>query len=414
MRRRLPAVIGTLALAGTIAATLLYFFGPIANDKTAGVALHSYSGAGEFTSEPATGDDGADDPSIVLAQIPTPPTQVSNVQFSVWFESDKSRFEITRTAGGQSSTQTVVSDGKHDWSYDSISHTYASQLAETIGSDQDTRSVLAPGIVFSSVKDVLAKLDSSGDQKARIVGTENVLGRSAYVIEVSAADSQDAEATRPPSPGHSSTRIYLDKKYLFMLAWDQTTISGATYGIHMTHVSFNEDIDEGVFAFTPPPGAREVSSGELNGNRLAPGGGSSRGGDLGKQVNLPAGMLAPTFFLPDFQTRDVSESHQAGTSYRAAFLIQQDVGDGYISVEERRDVDAVPAELRIGDAVTAHGQRAWLLEDDGLLHLAWQEGDLVVYMISRGLSRDDLLHVAGSMEVSTNEPPGPTIVTPSP
>ena len=69
-------------------------------------------------------------------------------------------------------------------------------------------------------------------------------------------------------------------------------------------------------------------------------------------------------------------------------------------IEEVHELDHA---LAGGDPIAIRSEVA-----DLLLHLAWQEGDLVVYMIARGLDQDALLHIAESMQVSDGKCAEPT------
>jgi outer membrane lipoprotein-sorting protein len=437
MRRKLLTIAFLVLAAATVAAVLLYFANPFggggqvnardiltqamtAFEKPDGVGLHSYQGVAQYTTKRTTSGNGLDDPSIILAKIPVPPTPVFKTTFSISFaQPNRSRIELETTTDHEPGQRTtIVSDGKKDWLYKSTLNEYASQPTEPFDREHDIRYTLGPGAYVSSIKDVLDQMESSSSQRVEIVGTDKLLGRSVYVIEVSEA-KKDGDPDATPAFPRSTMRIYLDKKYLFTLGIDQTVPTGVTFSTRFTQIAFNKPIDDSEFVFTPPPGATEVSAETMAANRRGGGSSSSSSsGDVGEPIALPAGFLVPSYYVPGYEGRKTdSVSDKDFVSYRADFLIRQDNRKGYISAQELRGRGDLPDALKAGDKIVVRGNDAWLRSEDGLLHLAWQESDLVVYVISRGLSKDELLRVVGSMKVSTtrNDQSGPvTLATPSP
>jgi hypothetical protein len=162
-----------------------------------------------------------------------------------------------------------------------------------------------------------------------------------------------------------------------------------------------------VFAFTPPPGATE--SDDIGFVQSSGSGSSSVSGDPGTDVDLPEGYLTPTYVLPGFHTDSVGNSQGDDGSESVDFLLRSD-SDAYISVEERRAQSELQSALKLGDNFELRGQSAWLQDVDGLLKLAWHEDDLVIYIIARGVSRDDVLRFAESMVESGGEGIAPVVV----
>jgi hypothetical protein len=247
-------------------------------------------------------------------------------------------------------------------------------------------------------------MENSSDNEVRIVGTDEINGREVYVIEALSVIEDDAVVgEREESELEFRTRTYLDKEFLFTLAWETTTSQGLSFSLRFEGIDFNRSVDPSVFVFTPPPGAREVGRQDLHGPEGPGGGSSSHGssstGDL--QIAFPEGLLVPGELPPGFEGRESHDWSEGGVAYEADFLLREDGGKGYISVQERHDVESIPDELRSGKQITLRGQDAWLDERDGLLHVAWQEDDLVIYGISRGLSQEDLLGFIAAMVPST-------------
>jgi hypothetical protein len=179
--------------------------------------------------------------------------------------------------------------------------------------------------------------------------------------------------------------------------------------MRFTEVAFNEAMPDNLFHFDPPAGAAQVQPIDLiNATNPTPGGGGGTG-DFGQEVDLPEDFLAPTFFLPGYHTRSIGSWYEGDVTTQAWFLIVETAGPSYISGHERRDLGYFPEALEHGQARELRGEDARVWSEDGLLHLAWQEDDLVVHVVARGVSEEDLVAVAESMDLSegSDSLPGP-------
>lgn len=436
LKKRWPFGIATIVAAAVIATALFLLLGhsggsPASADKVLAdaldaaqhpenVGLQSYSGEIEISANVPGGlhpQPTDDDPSIVKAQIPIAPTPETKEGARIWYQApNKYRFEITSGIAGQEprTSRILIDDGQTTWDYEAATNSYAQQPTTTDLQAQDTRFLLVPGAFARSLNEIVTTLGSELNTRAVLTGTSRVLGRDAYVVKISPPDSAD---TSDHPDLHGVIHFWLDKQYLVLLRMRVDYEGSGSIDLRLSQVKFNTGIDDALFRFSPPAGATELDPAQL----LARGSSGSSGssGELGQHVGVPSDALAPTVFIAGYQARSVDYAYNSTGTYKVQFLIREDGGNGYISAQERRDVGDLPDALKKGDAVMIRDNEAWLSKQDGLLHLAWQEGDLVIYMISRGPTKDDLLRVAASMQPGTAQPDTgpvstPVLLTPAP
>lgn len=427
--RRWPAFAATAAVAVALAIAVWFVTGrlggnsPGADEVLAGAldtlenpesaGLRSFRGVLEEEFAVAEGleledeseeDEGlSDDPSIVEANIPEairmdelPPPGVVRM----WFEVPD-RYRVEWEMLGESLVG--VTDGETILQYNPDDKTYATAPADSPDA-ADFPITFSPGEIPGTIQEVLALVEADTDRRATLVGEDSMLGHPVYVIEANSPLEPNTKSNGDDEMSGGPIRFWIDKQYLFPLAWTASFAPGLTWGMRFSEVEFNGGIDDEIFSVTPPEGSRRVDAKELADSVQAGfSGGGSIEGDLGQEVSLPAGFLAPTYLPTGYQTRAIGQEEDADGIYQVEFLIRQDAGDGYISAQERRGRGAIPDALKKGDLVVAHDVQAWLREEDDLLHLAWQENDLVIYVIARGLTADELLRVADSMQVSADD-----------
>jgi outer membrane lipoprotein-sorting protein len=377
------------------------------------VGLRSFHGFAEFTyTEPPGGletrgdDHDSEYEGVVRAEIPEEVEVLPEEStMEIWFGApDDYRLErlVVDPRDSTTSTILIITDGTTDWWYRSKSNTYGNSPTEPPDSNSDFRVFLGPGSGVTSIEGLLAQYQNDPEHKARLSGERTIAGRRAYVLEISPAwtssgpDGEDSGGV---------VRFWIDKQYLFAIGWEAEYKDGGVYGLRFRDIEFNGDLSADLFTFTPPPGATERDS-FLDPSGMS--GSSISSGDMGERIDLPAGFLTPAHLPAGYQARSHGSSYEVDDdgnkhTYRVDFLVREDDGDGYVSTQERRDLDALPGALKRGDEIDVLGNDAWLWTEDGLLHLAWQDGDLVVYMIARELSADELLRVAESMELSTGD-----------
>jgi outer membrane lipoprotein-sorting protein len=305
-RARRLAALTTLAAAVTVAVALLFFVGPFgggngglrtaeavlaaaleAQDHPESVGLKSLSGTIEITGSSEEGDG----------------RQTAGARAQFWFEApDRLRAEIEL----RGRSLLFVRDGADAWVYDPGNNAYARMDADTFSSSlpfqdffeiQTLQSQAVMLVGEGDFEELLRQTNAEDGTDFHLVGEDEIAGRPAYLLESThewseAISALDVLATAVPmitpaptvSQGdvprlefsmQSRFRLSLDRKYFFPLALsvDSTiefSVAGKTESgrartdARFTDIPLNPALSADLFAFTPPPGARQVESIELD------------------------------------------------------------------------------------------------------------------------------------------------------
>lgn len=157
------------------------------------------------------------------------------------------RFRIETNVG-----LTVVSNGETIWTYDASTKSYQAMPYETL------ERASAPGVfellilpAFLDFEEIRAELRDDPEGGVTVIGDEAVLGRDAYLVIDRSGEPQEA-------------RIWLDKRYLLPLhvTVNDASSPGEIFNLAYTSIEFDVPLDDELFEFTPPPGARRVKETE--------------------------------------------------------------------------------------------------------------------------------------------------------
>ena len=243
------------------------------------------------------------------------------------------------------------------------------------------------------------------DTDVRLGGEETVLGRRTQIVELrpawrsgassAATAPSEGEEAAPPVDGAASSggvvRVLIDPERMFIMRWAVDGEGGGqSYSAEVTALEYGEPIDEVLFAFEPPPDAREVSAPDSGGGCS----GMTLGG-LG--FGVPASFLRPSY-LPSGHGSSASgaESGADGCGPVATWALLEDGDGGYVLLRQRVRADGVPAALRTGEAVRVGGHDGFASQDAGVVQLVWAEGEIVAQLTSNALSLEELLRIAES------------------
>ncbi|MFP8954048.1 DUF4367 domain-containing protein [Natrialbaceae archaeon A-arb3/5] len=259
----------------------------------------------------------------------------------------------------------VVADGTTTWLYDEDNNEV---VQADLGLDQAEQEALNEGFVEAF----------TDDMDASVEGTETVADRDAYVLELT-ADGEDAL--------YESATIWVDQETDYPLKQESTTSIGdeLTMTVTFEDVTFDEEIDDEIFAFEPPEDAEVLSFDDMTFEQY----------DTVEEAEEVAPLELPEPEVPDEYALEnvmVSENlmgwsaAQQYTDESGAFL---SVSVAEESQEPVFEPDTDPVELdgvdaTIREVTETNTQIEW--DDDGL-----------TYIVSGELDEDELIAVAESI-----------------
>jgi outer membrane lipoprotein-sorting protein len=144
----------------------------------------------------------------------------------------------------------VVSDGATGWLY--------------LGDQQKAwrfTAAGAGGITFVAADQRSLVTTSNGQPSVRLLGTETIVGRPAYVLEVASAAGQ--------TTGVRDEKIWIDQQYYLELRHETRDQQGKLITAwHYTRFEPNPPLDQSGFSFNPPDGVVVEEGYPLNVNTL--------------------------------------------------------------------------------------------------------------------------------------------------
>jgi outer membrane lipoprotein-sorting protein len=350
----------------------------------------------------------ADDP---LARIGAATEGGGSIRW--WYEApDRWRWEIetdgpTLDAG----TLLTVSDGEALWTYDDRLDMY--QRTELYATPNSfillpTSSAPVGPANAESVEAFMKQWRERGsDMDVRLGGEETVLGRRTQIVEIRpawrsgsssaatapAAGEEAAASTEGPESSGGVIRIFIDPERMFIMRWAVDGEGGGqSYSAEITALEYGEPIDETLFVFEPPPGAREAST--------PASGGGCRTTLGGPGFSVPKGFLRPLYVPQGFNSSGSgAQSGADGCELVATWSLLEDGDDGYVLLRQRRRPDGIPAALRTGERVKVNGRDGFASQDAGVIQVVWADGEIVAQLTSNALSPAELLLTAQSAEL---------------
>ena len=195
--------------------------------------------------------------------------------------------------------------------------------------------------------------------------------------------------------GGASTSIWLDRELPFVLKYEAKSDGGpqSLVRVEIVEIELNGPVPAGVFAFEPPPGAREV---EPPGRSVSNSGSSSS--SLGGGVTAPEGFLAPAYLPPGYVvTRE--EGGHAGVlgGQQTRYLVLLESGDSFIEVEEQFRAGGLAQSQKTGEPASVAGEPAYLQVTEGVMRLVWSRGDIVITLSANALDGNELTRIVESM-----------------
>jgi outer membrane lipoprotein-sorting protein len=334
------------------------------------------------------------------ARIEVPETVDDNLlgEMKGWFEAPgRWRYEFSSPDPARvHETVVMVSDGLRYWLYRGETNTYLTGsvseylanfgLSATEAPPPPTFGLLLGPVPLGDVDAYLQALAEAGNATLSSRNWERTIaGRRADRVDLQGQD------------GHTFS-VWVDQEYDFVLRFETQYASSSPAGEEpgtlegeVQAVQFNADIDDAVFAFEPPPGARE----EPPDDGTASGSGSS--GSLGEGIPPPEGFLAVGDVPEGYEAVSFESSggSQGMTSYGVTY--EPPDGSGMLRVEQTLRAGGLADSQRIGEPVQVGDITGYLTGDGPALILTWAQGDLVIRMTAIGPTGDEMLRIAESM-----------------
>lgn len=259
----------------------------------------------------------------------------------------------------------MISNGTTTWAYDETDNE-AIRMDGQFGMNQD--EIMAFG---QNLTDTFL-----GDMNATVSGTETVADRETYVVELQ-SEGEDGL--------YESGTMWIDQETSYAIKFEVTVQSGFTTSTTYEEITFDEEIDDEVFAFEPPEDAEIRSFDELTPEQYE----SIDGADNATPLDVPRPAVPDGYSL---RSASVSENL---VGWSATFQYTNETGSFLsVTVAEQSQNGIQPG----GEAVEIGNVEATLREDGpGGFSTIRFEADGQFYALSGDLERDELITVAESI-----------------
>lgn len=290
-------------------------------------------------------------------------------------------------------------------------------------------SVLQSGrgvpLFAQTLRGIVAGLNHSYAIRATVIGTGNMAGRVADIVQISPAVTImrcEAHRTRcvPREHGYGQEKLWIDHAHAVLLAYDESGVPsgmlGADFSYRVTSISFRPAGSGPTLSFHPPVAPISVGSRWPQFLFDTPGVNSSLGKagltwpDISGLISAPAPIVNGTpFTLFATTIQQVPAPWRPGwidglyVEKRPVSLEAPGIGVNlpsfigpYVDIREQVHRNGVPAKLRRGKAKQISHCRVWTGTSTGSgdSWLALSRGPTVLLANAHGLSQLDLLHYA--------------------
>jgi len=280
---------------------------------------------------------------------------------------DKSRVEYIEPA--ELAGTVMVTDGSTMWTYDPAKNQVTKMKLPDMGDEPFEMDYT------SIVKDLMDENDIS------YKGTENVGGRSAYVIEATPKNESKRKFI-------SRTRVWVDRENWMMIGTEMYDVDGdPMVKVEYRDITFNTGVPDSEFIFEVPEGATVV---EESFEDLMP-----------EKMTLEEASANLTFDLrtPSYLPEGYEFDHAMVTGgEREVVSLQYMNGDERLHLSEWISDDTEQSRLRMGDpeVVSINGTDGEFTSMFGMNMLQWS-ADGISYSLSGTLEKDELVNVAESL-----------------
>ena len=279
----------------------------------------------------------------------------------------------------------MVFDGGDSWEYDDRTNAYRRGILPSASIPAGVVPLPISAPVGPAGAETVAALIAQwreldyGREVAR-AGEATLFGRRTQIVELRAASGGVA-------------RAFVDPERMFIMRWAVDGEGGGqSYHAEVTALDYDTEIDVSLFAFDPPPGAREV---ETQDGRSC----SSASGPIGG-ASFPAepGFLRPAHTPARYHsTATGSESSaRGGCGPVAVWALLEGPGGSYILLRQRLRPGGVPRVVRSWQPVDSGLDDAYRHSEGGVLSFHWRDGNVVALLQANAASLEELVRVAES------------------
>jgi len=281
---------------------------------------------------------------------------------------DKTRSEFIEPA--EFAGTVMVRNGSTMWMYDPVKNQVTKMELPDMGDEPFEMDYT------SIVKDLMDENDIS------YKGTENVGGRSAYVIEATPKDESKRKFI-------SKTCVWIDRENWMMIGTEMYDADGnPMVKVEYRDITFNTGIPDSEFIFEVPEGAEVVE--ESFEDRMP------------EKMTLEEASANLTFDLttPSYLPEGYEFDHAMVIGgEREVVSLQYTNGDERLHLSEWISDDMEQSGLRMGEPeiVSINGTDGEFTSMFGMNTLQWS-ADGIDYSLSGGLEKDELVNVAESIQ----------------
>lgn len=349
------------------------------------------------------------------------PPDHTESRLTLWHESTNTwKWELTTDIGKlDQQTMVITSNDGHGTAYNSLTNSYSKadlqRLPDGTVVPPVMSSFLGPVGSYAKTPDAFVAMlrqSSGGDppRQAEIVGSDTVLGRHTVIIETPASYSSGSDGAEA---SHGTMRMWLDPERMMVLK-TASTGTDQSYAASVTSLDWDARLTQADLSFQPPAGATQTA-GPVNDASVGQSGGSSSSSG-GLSVHPPAGFVLPSYVPDGFGTTESGQRTTVGSDRPVTFTVRytNDIAADYFSIQETIRMDGLPGDLKAGDAVKVNRHDAWLTTDGDGRSLAWAQDGLAIMITAHGLTTDELMKVASSMQAGGSDADTATAAGPSP
>jgi hypothetical protein len=202
------------------------------------------------------------------------------------------------------------------------------------------------------------------------LGEEHYNGRKCYVLELI-----------PKENPEEKMKIYVDEEY-----WQPLKIEMDGITIEYKNVKFNVDIPDERFKFTPPEGAKLMSSGKMAMSK-----------DIDEvQKDVSFKILVPKYTAGlKLQNAMATKQKINGEDVETVILSYGDNGE--LAIAESKDNEPLMIPENDSNAITLKNEVKALISDSGDMEMLIFQYNGIKVMIMGKLDKDELIKIANSM-----------------